>query len=94
MAKDLEAEIEKGRAVKDMIESDGWKYIEAKIKEEIEDERIALQDLEPKSFPDLAMEFIGHQKMMKGLERVFEIIKDFLTAKENAENRLKSGESE
>lgn len=86
--KDLEAQIEEGRAVKDTIETDGWKIIEAKIKEEIEDERIALSEIEPKSFPDLAMEFIGHQKMMKGLERIFEIIKEFLTAKENAENRL------
>jgi hypothetical protein len=94
MAKDLESEIEKGRAVKDTIEMEGWKLIEAKIKEEIEDERRALMEIEPKTFPDLAMEFIGRQKTMKGLERVLEIINEFLAAKENAENKLRSEKSE
>jgi len=89
MAKDLEAEIEKGRAVKDTIESDGWKLIEAKIKEEIEDERVALKDVEIKDAFTMLVDFVDHQKTMKGLERVLEIIQEFLKAKENAENQLK-----
>jgi hypothetical protein len=51
-------------------------------------------EIEPKTFPDLAMEFIGHQKKIWGLERTLEIIQEFLAAKENAENKLRSGESE
>lgn len=94
MAKDLEAEVEKGRAVKDTIESDGWGFIETKIKEEIEDERIALRDVEVKDAFTMLAEFMDHQKKMVGLERVFEIIKEFLISKENAENKLKGGKSE
>ena len=87
--KDLEAQIEEGRAVKDMIETDGWKIVEQKIKEEIEDERRALLEIRGKDIYSTAVEFIEHQKMMQGLERVFEIIRELLTTKENAESRLK-----
>jgi len=90
MAKNLEVQIEEGKAIQDLIRQDGWRLLQAKIKEEIEDERRALMEINPKSFPDLAMEFIGHQKMMKGLERILEIVEEFLIAKENAENRLRS----
>jgi len=48
-------------------------------------------EINPKSFPDLAMEFIEHQKTMRGLERIFEIVQEFLITKENAENRLRGG---
>ena len=92
MAKDLEVQIEEGKAIQDLIRQDGWRLLQAKIKEELEDERRALMEINPKSFPDLAMEFIEHQKMMKGLERVLEIVEEFLTAKENAENQLRGGE--
>ena len=92
MVKDLEVQIEEGKAIQDLIRQDGWRLLQAKIKEEIEDERRALMEINPKSFPDLAMEFIEHQKMMKGLERVLEIVEEFLTAKENAENQLRGGE--
>ena len=92
MAKDLEVQIEEGKAIQDLIRQDGWRLLQAKIKEEIENERRALMEINPKSFPDLAMEFIEHQKMMKGLERVLEIVEEFLTAKENAENQLRGGE--
>lgn len=94
MAKDLEGDIEKGRAVKDTIETDGWKYIVAKIKEEIEDERIALKDVEKKDAYTMLVDFIDHQKTMKGLERVSEIIEEFLIAKESAEISLKGGKPE
>ena len=87
--KDLEAQIEEGRAVKDMIETDGWKIVEQKIKEEIEDERRALLEVGGKDIYSTAVEFIEHQKMMQGLERVLEIIRELLTTKENAESRLK-----
>ena len=90
MAKNLEVQIEEGKAIQDLIRQDGWRLLQAKIKEESEDERRALMEINPKSFPDLAMEFIGHQKMMKGLERILEIVEEFLIAKENAENRLRS----
>ena len=90
MAKDLEVQIEEGKAIQDLIRQDGWRLLQEKIKEEIEDERRALMEINPKSFPELAMEFIGHQKMMKGLERILEIVEEFLIAKENAENRLRS----
>ena len=90
MAKDLEVQIEEGKAIQDLIRQDGWRLLQAKIKKEIENERRALMEINPKSFPDLAMEFIGHQKMVLGLERVFEIIQELLSAKENAENRLRS----
>ena len=89
MAKDLEIQIEEGKAIQDLIRQDGWRLLQAKIKEEIEDERRALMEINPKSFPDLAMEFIEHQKMILGLERVFEIIQELLSAKENAENKLR-----
>ena len=89
MAKDLEVQIEEGKAIQDLIRQDGWRLLQAKIKEEIEDERRALMEINPKSFPDLAMEFIEHQKMVLGLERVFEIIQELLSAKENAENKLR-----
>jgi len=89
MVKDLENEIEKGRAIKDTIESDGWKLIEARIKEEIEDERRAILEIEGKDIYSTAIEFVEHQKMMQGLERVFDIIKEFLVAKENAEQQLR-----
>ena len=89
MAKDLEVQIEEGKAIQDLIRQDGWRLLQAKIKEEIEDERRALMEINPKSFPELAMEFIGHQKTMRGLERIFEIVEEFLIAKENAENRLR-----
>ena len=91
MAKDLEVQIEEGKAIQDLIRQDGWRLLQVKIKEEIEDERRALMEINPKSFPELAMEFIEHQKMMRGLERVLEIVEEFLTAKENAENRLRGG---
>ena len=91
MAKNLEVQIEEGKAIQDLIRQDGWRLLQAKIKEEIEDERRALMEINPKSFPELAMEFIEHQKMMRGLERVLEIVEEFLTAKENAENRLRGG---
>ena len=90
MAKNLEVQIEEGKAIQDLIRQDGWRLLQEKIKEEIEDERRALMEINPKSFPELAMEFIGHQKMMKGLERILEIVEEFLIAKENAENRLRS----
>lgn len=89
MAKDLEGDIEKGRAVKDTIESDGWKLIKEKIKQEIEEERLALKEVETKDAFTMLVEFVDHQKTMKGLERVLEIIQEFLIAKENAESQLK-----
>ena len=94
MAKDLEVQIEEGKAIQDLIRQDGWRLLQAKIKEEIENERRALMEINPKSFPDLAMEFIGHQKMMKGLERILEIVEEFLIHKafEEEEMKLKKGD--
>lgn len=89
MAKDLEAQIEEGLAIQDLIRSDGWKILEAKIKEEIEDERRAILEIRGKDIYSTAVEFIEHQKMMQGLERILEIVQEFLTAKENVENQFK-----
>jgi|GEM_PF-5923285 len=89
MAKDLEAQIEEGRAIQDLLQTNGWQILEAKIKKEIEDERRAILEIEEKDIYSTAVKFIEHQKMMQGLERVLEIIKEFLIAKENAENQLR-----
>lgn len=85
MAKTREQKQDNGLKIQDLLRTEGWQLLEQQIKQEIEEERVALQDLEPKSFPDLAMEFIGHQKMVRGLERIFEIIKEFLKDKDDAD---------
>lgn len=85
----LETQLENGRKIAEFIQSDGWKLIEAKIKQEIKDERMALKEVEKKDAFTMLVEFIDHQKTMKGLERIFEIIKEYLTDKEDAENKLR-----
>lgn len=86
---ELEKQIEQGLVIQELIRSDGWKLLEEKIKQEIEDERLAIVEIEEKDVYSTAVKFIQHQQMMKGLERIFEIIQEFLTNKENAELRLK-----
>jgi len=89
MAKDPEAQIEEGQAILDTIRTDGWRILEAKIKEEIEDERRELVEVEAKDVYSAAVKFISHQQKMKGLERILEIVGEFLTAKKDAENWLR-----
>ncbi len=90
--RDLERDQEIGQAVQDTIQTDGWQHIKAKIEEEISDEREALQEVGNKDAFTMLTEFIDHQKTMKGLQRIFEIIKEFKFSKENAESKLRNKE--
>ena len=89
MARNLEQDLEIGRAVKEMTETRGWQILAERIKQEIEDERIAFKGVDNKAAFDRLVEYMEHQKVMEGLERVFGFVKDYLRDKEDAENKLR-----
>ena len=89
MARNLEQDLEIGRAIKEMMDSRGWQILEKRIKQEIEDERIAFKGVDTKAAFDRLVEYVDHQKVMEGLERIFGFIKDYLRNKEDAENKLR-----
>lgn len=86
---DLDEDIKQGRAIKDMMATEGWQILEQRINQEIEDERIALKEVDKKEAFSMLVEFIDHQKTMKGLEMIFDFIKDYLADKKKAEDKLR-----
>ena len=89
MAKDYEKILEDGRSVQDMVQTDGWRILEKRIKREIEDERIALKEVKKQPAFDMLTDFMEHQKKMEGLEMVFDMVEEFLRDKTDAENNLR-----
>lgn len=90
--RDLEKDIKIGQAVQDTTQTDGWEYIKAKIEQEISDEIESLQEVQEQDAMTMLGEFIDHQKTIKGLGRIFEIIKELKLSKESAENKFRSRE--
>lgn len=89
MPRNLEQDLELGRAIKEMTDSKGWQILEQRIKQEIEDERLAFKGVNNKIAFDRLVEYVEHQKIMEGLEMVFEFVKDFLRDKKEAEDKLR-----
>jgi hypothetical protein len=88
---DLEKDIEIGRGINEMKSTAGWQTLEKKIREEIkaETDQIRSFEIEKKGLQEIAAEYLQHREKMNGLERIFEIIQEFLTAKEEAEDKLR-----
>ena len=89
MAKDLEQQLKEGRAIQDLTRSEGWQILDQRIKREIKDEYDLLRNfpIEQKGLQEIAAEYIKHRERLNAFEDVFDFIKEFLTAKENAENK-------
>lgn len=91
MVKDLEKEVEKGRAIKDMIDTEGWRVFELKIKQEIKDEYELLRNfpIEKQGLSEIAAEYLEHRANLNAYERVLGFIQEFLISKEDAQNKLR-----
>lgn len=91
MAKDLEKDIEDGRAINEMLATLGWQILEKKIRQETKDEvdQIRSFEIEGKGLQEIAAEYLEHRGNLNAYERIFEFIQEFLTAKEDAENKLR-----
>ncbi len=74
-----------------MQDTIGWQILESKINEEIKDENNEIRkfDVEGRGLQDIGAEYLRHREKINGLERIFEIIQEFITAKEEAEAKLK-----
>lgn len=92
MAADLEKDIEVGRSIKEMIETEGWQLFRAKIEREIKDEYEAIRSfrIEGKALQEIGAEYIKHRERLNAFEAIFDFIQEFLKAKENAEDKLRT----
>lgn len=88
--KDIEKEIEKGQAVEDVLKMDGWNLVKEKIEQEIKNEQMELRNVEKGEAFGMLVDFLECQKRMEGLERIFDIIEEFLISKKDAEDRLRT----
>ena len=91
MAKDLEQQLKEGRAIQDLVRSEGWRILEQRIKRELKDEYDLIRDfpIEEKGLQEIAAEYIKHRERLNTFEDVFNFIQEFLIDKKNAENKLR-----
>ena len=87
--KDYEKILEEGRLIQDMVQTEGWRIFEKRIKQEIEDERVAIEEVEKQPAFDMLVDFVSHQERMRGLGKILEIIEEYLVDKKDAENNLR-----
>jgi hypothetical protein len=83
-----EEKLNQGRAISEMVKTEGWDLFSKKIKEEIkiEHDQIRSFDLEGKGLQDIAAEYIRHRESVNAYESVLSIVDDFLAKKVEAEN--------
>ncbi len=76
-------EIEKRKAIQDLLRSEGWQILEQRIKREIKDEYDLIRDfsIEKKGLQEIAAEYLEHREKLNALESIFDFIEEFLEAK-------------
>ncbi len=91
MAKDFEKDLEDGKKIQDMVRSGGWQILEQRIRQAIKDENGLIRNfpIEERALQEIAAEYLDHRANLNAYEKVFEFIKDFLTAKKEAEDKLR-----
>lgn len=91
MAKDFEKDLEEGNKIQDLVRSEGWQILEQKIRQAIKDENGMIRNfpIEERALQEIAAEYLDHRANLNAYEKVFDFIQDFLTAKKEAENKLR-----
>ncbi|KPJ55705.1 hypothetical protein AMJ49_06525 [Parcubacteria bacterium DG_74_2] len=91
MTENSEEKFDTGLAVLEMTRTDGWQWLEKKIKEELRIEYSEIREFEiaGKNAEQIASEYLQHRANINAYEKVLSLVETALQEKEEAAKALR-----